>query len=526
MKMYLTLPDAKSGGPLRTWVEPESLSTRLASPSLSTIERIRILSDATAGLVHADMDHDTLIEYVHRYRIAVGNLQPALENQLVGLLLPANASDIAFCTQCSELYGNLAAICKRIILNAPQDFRHSVEDLARISQACYWGILFLGERLRYAYCSYTQPPPGLWLEIHQIYEFSRSRKIAKHLLEGEDTKLRNISHAYKRVLLFGICDPYQFTFRGVHSVYRMLDNYAKLASLRSGRPSKDTCLFLINPEADRPATPMLPKLSMGVDTLYLDTSALVSVLNWDLDTTHSESTLKEKPREQVCKALETKELLRSLMLNWGIYASRRTKRKYKKSSCDFVYGLSSTATLLGLKDKKIDAKGSYVKTDFELVDESVSGARLLLKEEDRVHVRVGEIVALKRKRGGHWSVGMIRWAQTDGEHEFYIGIYKFIDNAIPVSISSLEDETPARQGVGIWATKHKANQQLPTLIVDPKFYALGKTIRVERGDVQLYFEMGRALFSTRYFIWFEANLLNSTPERSAELVTPLFELKN
>ena len=526
MKMYLTLPDAKSGGPLRTWVEPESLSTRLASPSLSNVERVRILSDAAAGLIHADVDPDTLMECLHRYRDAVGNLQPPLENQFVGLLLPANAADIAFCTQCSELYGNLASICKRIILNAPHDFRHSVEDLARISQACYWGILFLGERLRYAYCSYTHPPAGLWLEIHQIYQFSRSRKIAKYLLEGEESKLRNISHAYKRVLLFGICDPYQFTFRGVHSVYRMLDNYAKLASLRSGKPSKDTCLFLINPEADRPATPMLPKLSMGVDTLYLDTSALVSVLNWDLDTTHNETGLKEKTPAQVQKALETKELIKSLMLSWGIYASRSVKRKRKKSSCDLVFGLNSAAALLGLKDEKIDVSALRVKTGLELVDESVSGARLLLKKEDRTHVRVGEIVALKRKRADYWSVGMIRWAQRDGEHKFYVGIFKFIANAIPVSISSLRNVTPSWRSMGIWATRRKANEQQPTFIVDPKIYSPGDTILVERGDVQLYCEMGKAIFSTRYFVWFEANLTGPTPEHSSELITPLFELKN
>ena len=526
MKMYLTLPGAKSGGPLGARVEPKSLTKLLASPSLDTAERIQMISDAATRLVHADMDHNTLIEYLHQYRGALVDLQPELENQLVGLLLPVNSSDVAFCNLCSELYGNLAAVCKRIILHAPKDFSHSAEDLMRISQACYWGILFLGERLRYSYCSYMHPPAGIWLEIHQIYQFSRSKRIAKHLLKGEKSKLRNISHAYKRILLFGICDPYQFTFRGVHSVYRMLDNYAKLASLRSGRPSKDTCLFLINPEADRPATPMLPKLSIGVDTLYLDTSALVSVLNWDLDTTHSETGLKEKPKEQIRKALETKELLKSLMLSWGIYASRDAKRKRRNSSCDLVLGLNSVAALLDLKNEKTATDGAFVKTGLELVDESASGAKILLKEGNKAHIRVGEVVAMKRKRTDHWSVGMIRWAQMYGGNKFYIGVFKFIDNAIPVSVGSTKDETPTLRSTGIWATRHKANEQLPTLIVDPKFYNPGEIIRVERGDVQLCFEMGRAIFSTRYFIWFEASLFTPTPGRSGKLITPLFELKN
>ncbi|MDJ0956736.1 MAG: hypothetical protein QNI91_07755 [Arenicellales bacterium] len=526
MKMYLNLPDAKSGGPLDAWVEPKSLSTLLASPSFNLTERIQILSEATASLVHADVDQNTLIKCLHRYRGAVGDLQLALESQLVGLLLPVNSDDLAFCNQCSELYGSLAAICRRIILLAPQDFRYNAEDLTRISQACYWGILFLGERLRYSYCSYTQPPAGLWLEIHQIYQFSRTKKIAKHLLEGEESKLRNISHAYKRILLFGICDPYQFTFRDVHSVYRKLDNYAKLASLRFGRPGKETCLFLINPEADRPATPILPKLSMGVDTLYLDTSALVSVLNWDLDTTHGETRLKEKPREQIRKALETRELLKSLMLSWGIYASRGAKRKRKNSSCDCAFGLNSVAALLDLKNEEIDTDGLHIKTGLELVDESVNGARILLKEVGQAHVRVGEVVALKRKRANHWSVGMIRWAQTDDDNKFHFGVFKFIDNAIPVAISFLEDEKPYQRSIGVWATRNKANERLSTLIVDPKFYHPGDTIRVEQGDVQLHFEMGKAIFSTRYFVWFEAKLTDSTPERQSELITPLFALKN
>ena len=527
MKMYLTLSDARPVDLSKTWLKPKALRAHLASPSLNTSERIKAVSEAVSNLAHAEMHHDTRMDYLNQYRVAISGLKPELENQLVGLVLPPNSDDLSFCDQCSELYRNLAVVCKRIILTAPEDIKWRAEDQQRVLQACYWGILFLGERLRYAYCSYRHAPAETWLEIHQIYQYSRSKHIAKSLLKGEKSKLRNISHAYKRMLLFGVCDPYQFPFRTVHGVYNALDDWAKLASLRSGKPTKDTCLFLINPESDRPAMPMLPKLSVGVDTLYLDTSALVSVLNWDLDSTHRDLGLREKTNEGVRKTLETKELLKNLIISWGIYSSRELKRKQTDGHCDVGFGITSVAALTN-PNQEAGGNGLYVRSGLQLVDESPTGARIRLKENDHTHIRVGELIALKRSQIDNWSIGMVRWAQTDIDSRFYIGMYKFVDNGVRVFISParVEDETSPGSGVGIWSIRKRANEQIPTLIIDPRFYTPNETIQLERGDVRLYLEMGKVILSTRYFIWLEVNLFNSTPRRSAGIVAPLFELAN
>ena len=94
MKPYLTLTAAAPKTPLQELTGPNTLRGYLTSSALSIVERIQTISDASSRLVHANVDHTTLLRMLAHYQKAISVVQPKLDNQLVGLMLPPNNKDI------------------------------------------------------------------------------------------------------------------------------------------------------------------------------------------------------------------------------------------------------------------------------------------------------------------------------------------------------------------------------------------------------------------------------------------------
>lgn len=487
----------------------EALKAQLREAALSTPERINLISEAVSRLQHANVEDDVLFKSALEFHQAVAELNFRHSDHLIGLMLPANEEDTEYYHQCSQLYADLVSVCERVIQRAPKDFEQDPQELERITQACYWEMRFLGERLRCAYCSYTHAPVGIWLQIHQLYQQGLKHGLTKVRIRAE-SKLRHLAHVYKRLLLLGICDPYQFPFRSIDSVFDALDDWAKLAHLKMGKPVHHRCVFLINPDADRPAVPLLPKLSLGVDSMYFDTSPLVDVLNLDLKT-HADIDFTDVKHRSGTE-LETQEVLKNLIVSWGVHPPREVERENRNGVCDLVTGLSSIVALLAPEPKNGEPRFN-IHRSLQLIDESKSGARVCVTVSDNTYVRVGELIAVKSEHAGNWSIGMVRWGQTDIDNRFCIGIYKLIDNAVPLTIV-VEDgggKTFSRPVRAIWTNRSTENESAPTLIVDAKYFRSGGRVRVRREDEASYFKADRIILSTRYFVWFEINPLDRGP---------------
>ena len=251
-------------------------------------------------------------------------------------------------------------------------------------------------------------------------------------------------------------------------------------------------------------------------SLYLDTSALVKVLNRDLNRSSEELERRGKSRQQIARQLELLEILKKLIVSWGIHPVRESERTSGDGACDVVIGLHSITGLLASRDTPGELDGIYLRRGLELVDESENGVRLKVSSEDKTHVRVGELIAYRAlTQGSDWSIGMIRWAQVGADHESYVGVHKLLDNAMAVQVSRIQlgDEPFAPPINAIWTFRRTTGGgEVPSLIVDSSFYRPRESVRVERGSVQQLFECNRVVLSTRCFIWFDVSLSDSTPE--------------
>lgn len=533
MKPYLTLTAADPEALPRELVGPNTLRGYLTSSALGVVERIRTISTASSELVHANVDHATLLKMLTQYRKAVSVVQPKLDNQLVGLMLPPNAKDIELYQASSDLYAHLAALCKRIILESTEKPGRAPVIAEEVTQACYWGIFFLAERLRCAYGSYTQVPRETWYEIHQIYQYSLAKGVESTRIEvDEKHTIRSIKHLYKRALLLGICDPYHFQFRASYRVFKALDYWAKLARITTQRRDRESCSFLIDPNTDKPAIPILPntRVSAGPDCRYLDTSTLVSALNLDLNTMRQQTGPDEQESDDIVRTLDNKETLKKLITSWGVHPTRGSGRKRSNSKCDLVVGLGSVAALVSGIDPQREQDNFYIRNGLEVFDESTNGLRICVDPHDRLHVRVGELIAFRNRRtSSEWSIGTVRWAQMDTDDKFYIGMYRLLDNrAVPVDVRRVvlpEGTIFGSAMPGIWTIRNTGEHEAASLIVDNNLYRPGETLCVEQGGTRHFLEMEDVVLSTRWFIWFDLNLPDSTPELTAKIITPPFELQ-
>lgn len=530
MKPCLTLTAPGSADTSAAPLSPVELHRLVDGTSSDLEQQIATLSDAASTLIHGDTDTSTLLDYLEQYCEALLALRPRLNDQLVGLMLPPNPEDTAFYNQCSELYARMASVCKRVILTAPDDV--DAKDTDGISRACYWAIYFIGEHLRCAYATYHHVPTESWYEVHQIYQYSLSEHIATRKIHFDGAKARNIRHIYIRVLLMGICDPYNFPFRTVHSIFRATDEWSKLVQLSATPNQSNSCLFLIDPNTDRPAMPVLAnaRLQEDIEVLYLDTTDLVSELNNNLDSAQRTTPLRGQPRERIVGELESRDVLKKVILAWGTHPIRGLGRQPDTKKCDILVGLASISSVLG-QQENVPVIGNPIRRRLELIDHSERGVRARVDAADDVHIRVGELVALNQGPfdgdEDDWFIGMIRWAQTTPDGDFHVGIYKLLDDVLPVSVSHIpmeDGDVPVTYPVaGLWMVRNRKDTKRTSVIVNNNLYRPRDNIRVERGKTKHNFEIRHVVLSTRSFIWFDVSLSNSTPEHSAELVHPRFE---
>jgi len=348
---------------------------------------------------------------------------------------------------------------------------HHLGDATYLLGGCYQGIANLGEYLLVEYERYARARKGVWLDIHRFYRLAVSADLHNNEIEPRgDQPSQTVEHVYKKVLLLGLSDPFHHPPRRPFQIYSRLDNWARLAWLTTMPPASGRCSFTVNPEVDRPAMPTPEKATIRpqLNEQYLVTRGLVDMLKTQHRRAVKMAMKRVEHAEGATKELESIELLRRLVVNWGLHPIRHTARTQTCKGCDMVVGIKSVCTALNgfkpLTGRKTGTSGKWVKvmkrviarppSDFSdfawsvntwnIEDENEQGWRLgAAANTVASRVRVGELVALRI--GYDWQIGCVRWAQNNDGNRLCLGIRKILGSARPAFAYRLpNDEPPAR----------------------------------------------------------------------------------
>jgi hypothetical protein len=404
------------------------------------------------------------------------NVLQAVHAKKIGITLPLDKADV-------KLLGSVDGLLRDLIRGYNSVINDSRDSIGlfgactrtQFAQACYGSVSFQTRRLMLHYEAYRPIRKGIWSQIHLVYKIAKEKELENLSLDidrdGEVIK-SSVEHIYKRAILIGRSDPYHFSFRGVTRLFESLDQWPAMVKLIPGVDKiKDKCMFIVDLESDYAAAPFFEDAgpTKGDQFLILDTSELMDRLNGEYKAVANDiNGLKGIAQLQ---GFERMEILRHIVVSWGMHPIRKANREESGESCQIVFGLAnifnilhpdfdsddadvidmdSTAELqmvVGVfqeKFGKLRDKNALMST-WKIGNESKGGFSLYHTEDTSQELRVGDLLALRKSEDDDWTICIVRWAMVGEGSVLQAGVFKIGNNAEPISIKPLETGSDFRQ---------------------------------------------------------------------------------
>jgi hypothetical protein len=126
----------------------------------------------------------------------------------------------------------LGLACKLAVEHAPNKktmWKQSKPPL----QEMLMSLNYLAHALIFGYLEYAPTPKNVWAELNSIYSFAEGLGKQKTILElpgYKDTSRITIEHAYKRIMMASLADPYHLPFGAIWEIYEQLNTWVLLCS--------------------------------------------------------------------------------------------------------------------------------------------------------------------------------------------------------------------------------------------------------------------------------------------------------
>lgn len=485
------------------------------------------------------------LELLRKLKAPVINVLKAVHGKKVGITLPLADDDIKLLRAVDGLLRDLICGYNSIIEEASGSvgmFKAATK--AQYAEACYGSIVFQTRRLVLSYESYRSVRKGIWSQIHLVYLTAYKNGVEKIPLQierPENTYQSSVEHVYKRAILIGRSDPYHFSFRGVTRLFESLDKWPAMVKLSKEAASvKNNSMFIIDLESDFPAAPYFKTSSEIKDGKYLilDTSDLMERLNKELKSIMHSIAGGLKGINHV-QGFERMEILRHIVISWGMHPVRKSDREDIGLDCKIVFGLTNIFSILhpGLNTNdaneidfdstaeiqmvlgvfqerfgKIVDKNSFVSS-WKIGNESSGGYSLTHTKSSTKELRVGDVLALQKKGEADWNICIVRWAMINDDGELQAGLFKIGSNAVPISMKPLESEKEFQRleyTAALYIPEAKSFSNTDLIIAQKTVYSPNRTLYMRRG------EMDRLIVAT--------NLVVSS--RSVDVFRYRYDVKN
>lgn len=540
------MPDTEPPKPsvVRAWLaeaageKPEARTDRL-SEILETLRRSNLAPELRFRSAEA-------------CREEVARLRRDLDLLLAGLSLPLHPEKEKLSRKCADTHWLLAACYIRVATELSSRHQPVRSDATYLPRSCYWGIASLGEHLLINYERYAKAKHGTWLDIHKLYDIAHAEGVHDTATGPESGPARTVEHIYKRLLLLGLSDPYRYPFRGLTRIYEKLEEWAPLASLTTSAESSGRCLFTVDPALDRPAMPALPRTRIRpqFNEKWLATRQLVDKLKQEYEKAVKDAALRHDRPSIITAELDSLELLRRVIVRWGLHPIRNNTRTTIYKSCEVVIGVKQVCTALnGFKSVQVATRGptttfmnmikgtfsdapepidaGRITNQWEIVDESERGLRIIAGHGKGVgRISVGELIAFRSGHDSNWTLGHVHWAQSDHDGRLSLGIRRIGPGARPVLIARLQAGKPpdhARNPALLLMTETQSRRTTSLLCGKNLYFPTGTYLvhQVPEGGERVM-EATNVMLSTRSFVWFEVcKPQANTKQKTLDLIYPL-----
>ena len=412
------------------------------------------------------------LQLLRQLQEPVTNILHAVHARRIGITLPIANENVKLLGAVDGLLRDLICGYNAIIDEAQGSIGFMrAASKAQFSEACFGSISFQTRRLMLSYESYRPVRKGIWSQIHLVYSIAREcecENFPVKIESSENTYQSSVEHTYKRAILIGRSDPYHFSFRGVTRLFDSLEKWPEMVRLTNESVApKNNSMFIIDLSSDFPAAPYFQESDKvaGSRFLILDTTELMERLNDELKSVMHSITSGLKGIDHV-QGFERMEILRHIVVSWGMHPVRKAEREDLGLECKIVFGLTNIFSILhtDLDTKEVDEidfestaeiqmvlgifqekfgksldRTSFVSS-WKIGNESSGGYSLNHTDSSTKELRVGDVLALKKKGEHQWNICVVRWAMEGDGGQLQAGVFKVGTNAEPISMKPLEAE--------------------------------------------------------------------------------------
>jgi len=359
-------------------------------------------------------------------------------------------------------------------------------------------LLALQSVLEVCYETHESCPHGLWVDLHQTYNYALRNGLKDVVPEGSKHML-SLEQIYLATLLMALADPYRFPQSELIWAKDIIARYANLAQLHPAEESTkgSTGLFLVEVNTDTPPRPLArePHPMNPRWDLLLTTTELAKHLALLSSHLRGQEDVEKLGLPEAARDPAYATMLRRLKLNWGASLQRMAQRRRHQNGREFEvsFGFKSVHALISpptAGDAIVYGSSSHeappIRLRCKTVNDSMGGLTLSYTGAG-VPIRVGDVVGLRQDKN-IWSIGLVRWFRITAAGEVFFGVQLLAPQADALQLRRLDN---GRQWPGLLLLPNPVTRQAPMLLSLPSAFGpdisaevrtvLGKqTIKVEK----------------------------------------------
>ena len=410
MPLALRLPPMSE----RPTQAPETRPSRVAAWLTETLTRepgfaARALGDALAATNRTPLGHARRLELAEQYWKSAALLWPRLERQFTRASHPLQGEDLEAAKAALTLANELSTAYKRL-LTREASRRFSFGGPRRIVALVRRGFQATSRVLANSYLSYAPVPAQTWYDAHDIYMYTRERRIHRHpvTLDQPDVTLEQL---YMQSLLLALANPYGFLPSQLRTVLNYLQEHAQLAKLTPVPPvhRMAKAVAIVPVGHDFPPFSANKGGSGEGSKLFLLTFDLAFELQKQIRELEAGGPLPRDVGTSPELRAPYVALLKRLLRQWAIPPARQFNRLPSRARVVMCAGLPGVWQYSrGLQSGAAGAAPPPM-TLCQVVNHTTGGSALRQVDTSPASLRVGDLIALRVEGRAGLQVAMVRW---------------------------------------------------------------------------------------------------------------------
>lgn len=489
------LPARESARTISLETKPKQVDAWLLRLPLSNpAEAAGEMADYLSTLNRIEVSHDTRAKIIERFYPVAEDVLATLHEQYGSVSLPLPPKQ----RQQAELAQRLLleiADCYKILLLDWLGQRFHLFGGNPVPLYLQRILLAFRAVLDLCYETHANGPLGLWVEMHQTYNYALRNGMKDAVPEGSKL-MQSLEHIYVSALILALGDPYHFPQSELEWTRDIIARYANLVRLVPAEEAAQGVagLFLVEINTDAPPRPLArePQPLNPRWELLLSTTELAKHLALLHTHLRGNNAPDKLGLPEVARDPAYAGMLHRLKLNWGASLQRKAQRRRHTDGREVEVGFGFKA-VHQLISPAVAADAIYygsaagneappAKVRCRIVNDSMGGLALHYKGGG-LQIRVGDVVGLHQGRGG-WSISLVRWFRIPAVGELFFGLQLLSPKGDSAQLRRLDN---GRVWPGLMLLPNPITRQTPMLLSLPGAFVPGVTIesRTEYGKTMI-----------------------------------------